>query len=94
MRAGPLWLLMAGLLGAGCGSVGGRGKPELYPGVYPGARNDVHFIVHREDNDMPDLWWVKLVDLPFSAVLDTVLLPWDVPYWAFQPCSSTNSTVK
>jgi uncharacterized protein YceK len=89
-----LLTITGALLVAGCGSIGGRGgegRYPVYPGVYPGVRNDAHFIAHREDNDMPDLWWFKLVDLPFSAALDTVLLPWDLPYWAFQPTPCTNS---
>ncbi|MGV3345273.1 YceK/YidQ family lipoprotein [Enterobacteriaceae bacterium LUAb1] len=44
-------------------------------GYYPGARASTHVIT---DNNIS--WALKplaLLDLPFSAVLDTLLLPWD-----------------
>src|SRR2546430_14865777 len=77
---------------AGCGSIGGRGDRRFYPGLYPGVKYDVHYLAHREENtDMQALWWLGVFDVPLSAALDTALLPWDLPYWAYQPRSSTNS---
>ena len=75
----------------GCASIGGRGDSRFYPSVYPGVQNHIYYFAHREENDMPSLWWLGIIDFPFSAALDTALLPWDVPYWAFQPRACTNS---
>ena len=80
--------------GAGCASVGGRGDSRFYPGVYPGVQNHVYYFAHPEENDMPSLWWLGVIDLPFSAALDTVLLPWDLPYWAIRRSSSTNEVYR
>src|SRR5439155_4994818 len=76
--------------GAGCASVGGRGDSRFYPGVYPGVQNHVYYFAHPEENDMPSLWWLGVIDLPFSAALDTVLLP----YWAIRRSSSTNEVYR
>jgi uncharacterized protein YceK len=87
-------LVVTAVLGSGCGSIGGRSRSAYYPGVYPGARCDVEFIVHHEGKDMSELWPLAVIDFPFSAAVDTVLLPWDLPYWALQPSPFTNNVSK
>ncbi|HBN7250639.1 TPA: YceK/YidQ family lipoprotein [Escherichia coli] len=73
------------LLG-GCSSVmshtGGK------EGTYPGTRASVTMIGDDETN-----WGTKslaILDMPFTAVLDTILLPWDV----FRKDSSVRSRVE
>ncbi|ABG71860.1 conserved hypothetical protein [Escherichia coli TA206] len=73
------------LLG-GCSSVmshtGGK------EGTYPGTRASATMIGDDETN-----WGTKslaILDMPFTAVLDTILLPWDV----FRKDSSVRSRVE
>ncbi|EFJ7233687.1 YceK/YidQ family lipoprotein [Escherichia coli] len=73
------------LLG-GCSSVmshtGGK------EGTYPGARASATMIGDDETN-----WGTKslaILDMPFTAVMDTLLLPWDV----FRKDSSVRSRVE
>ncbi|ENU4903802.1 YceK/YidQ family lipoprotein [Escherichia coli] len=73
------------LLG-GCSSVmshtGGK------EGTYPGTRASATMIGDDETN-----WGTKslaILDMPFSAVMDTLLLPWDV----FRKDSSVRSRVE
>ncbi|HAW1228706.1 YceK/YidQ family lipoprotein [Escherichia coli] len=73
------------LLG-GCSSVmshtGGK------EGTYPGTRASATMIGDDETN-----WGTKslaILDMPFTAVMDTLLLPWDV----FRKDSSVRSRVK
>ncbi|HAX5207306.1 TPA: YceK/YidQ family lipoprotein [Escherichia coli] len=73
------------LLG-GCSSVmshtGGK------EGTYPGTRASATMIGDDETN-----WGTKslaILDMPFTAVLDTILLPWDV----FRKDSSVHSRVE
>ncbi|WP_317734873.1 YceK/YidQ family lipoprotein [Escherichia coli] len=73
------------LLG-GCSSVmshtGGK------EGTYPGTRASATMIGYDETN-----WGTKslaILDMPFTAVMDTLLLPWDV----FRKDSSVRSRVE
>ncbi|HDV8742196.1 TPA: YceK/YidQ family lipoprotein [Escherichia coli] len=73
------------LLG-GCSSVmshtGGK------EGTYPGTRDSATMIGDDETN-----WGTKslaILDMPFTAVMDTLLLPWDV----FRKDSSVRSRVE
>ncbi|MGC6543124.1 YceK/YidQ family lipoprotein [Escherichia coli] len=73
------------LLG-GCSSVmshtGGK------EGTYPGTRSSATMIGDDETN-----WGTKslaILDMPFTAVMDTLLLPWDV----FRKDSSVRSRVE
>lgn len=58
----------------GCSSIMTHTGP--HQGYYPGTRNDVRMIKDK------DTGWVMTpflaLDLPFSAVLDTLLLPYDI----------------
>jgi len=74
----------------GCSSItarsysGGDPKiPRAYPGVYPGVRHTTYCLEHVDE--IPEghlLRPIFIADLPFSAALDTVLLPFDWPYSA------------
>jgi len=44
-------------------------------GYYPGTRASAEMIT--DDNTSWAIKPLALIDLPFSAVMDTVLLPWD-----------------
>lgn len=62
------------LLLSGCSSVmshtGGK------EGTYPGTRASATMIGNDETN-----WGTKslaILDMPFTAVMDTILLPWDI----------------
>jgi len=52
--------------------------------LYPGVRDDAYYLVHPSKTDRPFLQWLNVLDLPFSAVADTVMIPVDLsgdPYW-------------
>lgn len=58
---------------SGCSSIMAHVGP--YEGYYAGTSNDVEMV-----SDSDNGWMMRtmlLVDLPFSAVMDTVLLPYD-----------------
>lgn len=71
----PKMLLSSGLLVmSGCSSVmthtGGQ------EGVYPGTKASMDMLADSETS-----WGYKpfvALDMPFTAVMDTVLLPWDI----------------
>jgi uncharacterized protein YceK len=68
---------------SGCSSISARAHDKFYPGVYPGVRNSAYYISHPQENDMPVVAVpFGILDFPLSAALDTVLLPFDWPYWA------------
>lgn len=58
---------------AGCSSVMSHTGPNQ--GYYPGTRASADILV--DGNSSWALKPLALIDLPFSAVLDTLLLPWD-----------------
>lgn len=71
-----LFLLTAGcaLLGTnGCSSVMTHTGP--YQGYYPGARASIKVI--QDDDSGWTMVPLAVIDLPFSALLDTLLLPYD-----------------
>ncbi|ORM63398.1 YceK/YidQ family lipoprotein [Pantoea rodasii] len=75
MKSFPLTgLLVCGVLTtSGCSSV--MSHTGASQGYYPGTRASADLIA--DDNTS---WVIKplaVIDLPFSAVMDTVLLPWD-----------------
>ncbi|MCU5772340.1 YceK/YidQ family lipoprotein [Erwiniaceae bacterium BAC15a-03b] len=57
----------------GCSSVMSHTGPNQ--GYYPGTRASAAIIT--DDNSSWALKPLAVIDLPFSAVMDTVLLPWD-----------------
>jgi len=75
-------LLLGGFLCSGCASLTCRTPGEATP-VYPGVRADVLTIAHPT-SDPPFNRTGNVIcgifDLPFSAVLDTLLLPIDLSY--------------
>ena len=62
---------------SGCSSVMSHTGPNQ--GYYPGTRASVDML--KDDNTSWAMMPLVALDLPFSAVMDTVLLPYD----AFQP---------
>jgi uncharacterized protein YceK len=74
----------------GCGSLNEMGGIREYPGVYPGVRLDAHWLAHGNETDYPLTTCVGLIDMPFSAAVDTVLLPYDI----FHHSQSTNDISK
>jgi uncharacterized protein YceK len=68
-----LSLAAAVLMLTGCGSIsarwrGERGRP------YPGVRMDVQHATHyTTEGEL-----IALFDIPLSAVVDTLFLPWDL----------------
>lgn len=67
------YCLAACLALSGCSSVMSHTGPDM--GYYPGTRASVTILADEQTN-----WIIKplaLLDLPFSALLDTLLLPWD-----------------
>ena len=80
------WVGMAlfALLFGGCASIAMR--QEMVAGTPPpylGARTDIQIIAGSGDWEFywPALMPWGLMDLPFSVVMDTVLLPFELPSW-------------
>jgi uncharacterized protein YceK len=67
-------ILAAGLLGlTGCGSMTARWRGER-GGAYPGVKMDAeHATRYSTEGE-----WIALFDIPLSAVLDTIMLPYDL----------------
>lgn len=63
----------------GCLSVYARNYPDTHPSVYPGVRFDAG-VISCAVTERHELWlWgaIGLVDIPFSVIFDTILLPYD-----------------
>ena len=76
-------LLAAGIssvFGSGCASVMGHKPAEEVPKPYPGVRMDAEQVGHPNGRGVPAVPVVimSVIDMPFSAALDTVLLPIDL----------------
>ena len=68
-----LSLAVGMLLFTGCGSLTARWRGErgtAYPGVRMDAEHATHFTTEGE--------WIALFDIPLSAVVDTLFLPYDL----------------
>ncbi|WP_343553146.1 YceK/YidQ family lipoprotein [Pantoea sp.] len=66
-------LICSAFASSGCSSV--MSHTGASQGYYPGTRASAEMI-----GDDKTSWAIKplaIIDLPFSAVLDTILLPWD-----------------
>jgi len=68
-------LCLAGMLLmlTGCGSISSRWRGErdvAYPGVRMDAQHATHFTTEGE--------FIALFDIPLSAIVDTILLPYDL----------------
>jgi uncharacterized protein YceK len=87
------------LLASGCSSINGRGDSRFYPGIYPGLQYRQADYVDGSEGEPPLTWGYDdpvydkakverrlgaLIDFPFSIGLDTILLPWDLPYWGLK----------
>ncbi len=68
-----LSLAVGMLLFTGCGSLTARWRGQrgtAYPGVRMDAEHATHFTSEGE--------WIALFDIPLSAVVDTLFLPYDL----------------
>ena len=84
----PLLLTLALLILAGSGCTSIRARTELPPAdwtLYPGIRRDMADLGDAFEGKLKGPVWIPVVvapmlitDLPFSAVLDTVALPFDL----------------
>ncbi|MCZ4059703.1 YceK/YidQ family lipoprotein [Pantoea sp. LMR881] len=74
IKALPLaGVICCAVVTSGCSSV--MSHTGASQGYYPGTRASADLLV--DDNTSWALKPLALVDLPFSAVMDTLLLPWD-----------------
>src|SRR5579859_4692410 len=64
---------------AGCSSIYDR-ESNIRQRPYAGVRDDAHFLVHPGESDIPPMQWANVFDMPFSALLDTAFLPYDLMY--------------
>lgn len=68
-----LALMVALLLLTGCGSLASRWRGqrgEAYPGVKMDVEHATHYTTEGE--------WIALFDVPLSAIVDTLFLPYDL----------------
>lgn len=74
-----LLMLVASLTCGACASMYIRGYPDTHPCVYPGVRCDAEIISYSvaEDPAYLPLALISLLDMPFSAVFETILFPYD-----------------
>jgi uncharacterized protein YceK len=74
-------------LASGCGSLGMH-PPHEAPGLYGGVRTEIKFIGHPPNMTDSVVGHIPrgvivtgcIIDLPFSAALDTLFLPIDLTY--------------
>jgi uncharacterized protein YceK len=72
-RPAPLAAALLALLLGGCGTILSLSPHEGGLSPYSGVRTDIELI--------PDVMPLLVLDLPLSAVLDTLLLPISIPLW-------------
>lgn len=75
LRTVALCLLV--LIASGCAAIGtrvskGGGRP------YAGVREDAYYLANPSEADHPALQPLNIVDMPFSFVVDTLCLPYDL----------------
>jgi uncharacterized protein YceK len=58
-----------------CAAIGAR-QGKNRPKPYAGVKQNAHFVAHPDQADQPVLQPLNLVDMPFSFVVDTFMLPW------------------
>jgi uncharacterized protein YceK len=64
------------LFGAGCGSISAH-EDNAPPHMYAGVHRDAHDLAHPQDAGDPPMQYLNIIDFPFSATLDTILIPYD-----------------
>jgi uncharacterized protein YceK len=90
-----IFLLFLSLFSVGCSSI--RARTATFNDewtVYPGVQQDVKEIGEIFGGERPDPTWINglvtsilIVDLPFSAIFDTLVAPYDV-YRIYTPKGS------
>ena len=79
-------IVLISFLMAGCSSIRARtGTPDKEWTVYPGIQQDLKESEELFSGKRPEQDWVKgviaailIADLPFSAVFDTAVMPYDL----------------
>jgi len=71
-----LWCAMLPLL-AGCAAINGRIQ-EGSGHPYLGAKGDFYSVTHPGDAQDPLTTPFAAIDMPFSAIIDTICLPYDL----------------
>jgi uncharacterized protein YceK len=101
MKASAIFVVASCVIvcaGPGCSSIGTH-VPHQEAGVYPGVRADGGLIAHPHVRDDPVVFGhispgvvvaYSVVDLPFSAALDTLLLPIDLTYRKPKPAQDSS----
>ena len=72
-----LTLCLLAVVASGCAAIGtrvskGGGRP------YAGVSEDAHYLAHPSEADHPALQPLNVLDMPFSFVVDTLCLPYDL----------------
>ena len=70
-------LVLVALSCTSCASMTARSEPRTEK-FYPGVKNDLYYLQNPDAQGYGSLTWLNAVDLPFSFLLDTLLLPIDV----------------
>lgn len=73
MKGIAVGFVVAALILSGCASVVERSSSGNYKYAYTGVRTDLHDLNTKDALFVPFI----IIDLPFSFVLDTILLPVD-----------------
>ena len=79
-------VILTSFLMSGCSSIRARTEtPDKKWTIYPGIKRDVKETGELFRSESPDPGWVKgvitailIADLPFSAVFDTLVAPYDL----------------
>jgi uncharacterized protein YceK len=71
----PVCMLL--VVAPGCAAIAARERDGAGR-AYAGVRDDVYYLTHPQEADKPMLQPLNVVDLPFSFLVDTVLLPYDL----------------
>ena len=75
--------LLVAILCSGCGTILAHTETDRIKGAYSGVRLDAHLIPASTESspDFPAIPWIIpfcILDMPLSATLDTVFLPYDL----------------
>jgi uncharacterized protein YceK len=87
-----LLLFFIPLFSSGCGTISGHMSGAAQQGIYKGVKLDnvvltnSSYIIQNVDNNLQRategiVYVAVLVDLPFSSIADTILIPFDYYLW-------------
>jgi uncharacterized protein YceK len=69
-------LLLLIWITTGCASIGSRQRGNVVR-PFAGVRDNARYLAHPSEADQPGLQFMNIVDMPFSAIADTIMLPFD-----------------